>query len=90
VQYCVNHEYVVLGINNRGSSGYGKTFLAADDKGPLWYCVDAKKIRREPAVRRSEPRRDYGRQLCGHMVVAALAFEPDVFDVGVDMFGVTN
>ncbi len=27
IQYLVNHGYVVLGINNRGSSGYGKTFL---------------------------------------------------------------
>jgi len=26
----------------------------------------------------------------GYMVVAALAFEPDVFNVGVDIFGVTN
>ena len=26
----------------------------------------------------------------GYMVVAALAFEPDVFSVGVDIFGVTN
>jgi dipeptidyl aminopeptidase/acylaminoacyl peptidase len=25
IQYLVNHGYVVLGINNRGSSGYGKT-----------------------------------------------------------------
>src|SRR5262249_14449224 len=46
-QYLANHGYVVLGINNRGSSGYGKTFFAADDKRhgrePLWDCVDAKK-----------------------------------------------
>ena len=46
IQYLANHGYVVLGINNRGSSGYGKTFLAADDqkhgREPLWDCVDAK------------------------------------------------
>ena len=29
IQYLVNHGYVVLGVNNRGSSGYGKTFFAA-------------------------------------------------------------
>ena len=38
---------MVLGINNRGSSGYGKTFFAADDgkhgREPLWDCVEAKK-----------------------------------------------
>jgi dipeptidyl aminopeptidase/acylaminoacyl peptidase len=46
VQYYVNHGYVVLGINNRGSSGYGKSFFAADDRKhgrePLWDCVDPK------------------------------------------------
>jgi dipeptidyl aminopeptidase/acylaminoacyl peptidase len=31
IQFLANHGYVVLGINNRGSSGYGKTFFAADD-----------------------------------------------------------
>ncbi|MFL5368750.1 MAG: prolyl oligopeptidase family serine peptidase, partial [Myxococcales bacterium] len=47
IQYLVNHGYVVLGINNRGSSGYGKTFFTADDqkhgREPLWDCVEAKK-----------------------------------------------
>ena len=47
IQYLVNHGYVVLGINNRGSSGYGKTFYTADDrkhgKEPLWDCVEGKK-----------------------------------------------
>jgi hypothetical protein len=32
VQYLVNRGYAVLDINNRGSSGYGETFLAADDQ----------------------------------------------------------
>ena len=27
IQYLANHGYAVLGINNRGSSGYGKDFL---------------------------------------------------------------
>jgi len=27
IQYLVNHGYVILGVNNRGSSGYGKTFF---------------------------------------------------------------
>jgi dipeptidyl aminopeptidase/acylaminoacyl peptidase len=32
IQYLVNHGYVVYDINNRGSSGYGKTFFAMDDR----------------------------------------------------------
>ena len=31
-QALVNHGYVVFDINNRGSSGYGKTFYAMDDR----------------------------------------------------------
>jgi dipeptidyl aminopeptidase/acylaminoacyl peptidase len=94
IQYLVNHGYVVLGINNRGSSGYGKTFFAADDrkhgKEPLWDCVDAK------AYLASLPYVDANRigiiggSYGGYMVLAALAFQPDVFDAGVDIFGVSN
>ena len=47
VQYLANHGYAVLDVNNRGSSGYGKTFFTADDRKhgrePLWDCVEAKK-----------------------------------------------
>ena len=94
IQYFVNHGYVVLGINNRGSSGYGKTFFAADDRKhgqePLWDCVDAKKyLASLPYV---DPDRIgiMGGSYGGYMVLAALAFQPDVFDVGVDIFGVSN
>jgi dipeptidyl aminopeptidase/acylaminoacyl peptidase len=31
IQYLVNHGYVVLDVNYRGSSGYGKTFSKLDD-----------------------------------------------------------
>ena len=88
MQYLVNHGYVVLGINNRGSSGYGKTFFAADDKKhgrePLWDCVDAKKyLQSLPYV---DPDRIgiIGGSYGGYMVLAALAFQPQEFNVGVE------
>ena len=31
-QYLANHGYTMLDVNNRGSSGYGKTFFTADDR----------------------------------------------------------
>ena len=31
IQHLVNHGYAVYQINNRGSSGYGKTFFHLDD-----------------------------------------------------------
>jgi len=94
VQYLVNHGYVVLGINNRGSGGYGKTFYAADDqkhgREPLWDCVDAKKYLASLPYVDANRVGIIGGSYGGYMVLAALAFEPDVFDAGVDIFGVSN
>lgn len=94
LQYLANHGYVILGINNRGSSGYGKTFYMADDmkhgKEPLWDCVDGKKyLASLPYV---DPDRIgiIGGSYGGYMVLAALAYKPEEFDVGVDIFGVSN
>ncbi|MFL5291992.1 MAG: alpha/beta fold hydrolase [Myxococcales bacterium] len=94
IQYLVNHGYVVLGINNRGSSGYGKTFFTADDqkhgREPLWDCVEAKKwLSAQPYVD-GKKIGIIGGSYGGYMVLAALAFQPEVFDVGVDIFGVSN
>ncbi|HEY3173273.1 MAG TPA: prolyl oligopeptidase family serine peptidase [Thermoanaerobaculia bacterium] len=94
IQYLVNHGYAVLGINNRGSSGYGKSFYVADDqkhgKEPLRDCVEGKKYLAGfpyiDAARIGIIGGSYG----GYMVLAALAFQPDEFAVGVDIFGVSN
>ena len=94
IQYLVNHGYVVLGINNRGSSGYGKTFFAADDRKhgrePLWDCVDAKGYLASLPYVDANRVGIIGGSYGGYMVLAALAFQPDAFDVGVDIFGVSN
>jgi dipeptidyl aminopeptidase/acylaminoacyl peptidase len=93
-QYLANHGYVVLDINNRGSSGYGKTFFTADDhkhgREPLWDCVEAKKYLSSLPYVDGTRVAILGGSYGGYMVAAALAFQPDVFDVGVDIFGVTN
>jgi dipeptidyl aminopeptidase/acylaminoacyl peptidase len=94
VQYLVNHGYVVLGINNRGSSGYGKTFFAADDKKhghePLLDCVDAKKYLQSLDYVDRDRIAIIGGSYGGYMVLAALAFHPNEFVAGVDLFGVAN
>jgi dipeptidyl aminopeptidase/acylaminoacyl peptidase len=94
IQYLVNHGYVVLGINNRGSSGYGKTFFAADDQKhghePLWDCVDAKQYLQSLGYVDPERIGIIGGSYGGYMVLAALAFQPQEFKVGVDLFGVAN
>lgn len=93
-QFLANHGYVVLDINNRGSSGYGRTFYTADDRKhgrePLWDCIEAKKyLASLPYVDGSRVA-IMGGSYGGYMVAAALAFQPDVFDAGVNIFGVTN
>ena len=32
IQYLVNHGYAILAVNNRGSSGYGKSFYKMDNR----------------------------------------------------------
>jgi len=94
IQYLVNHGYVVLGINNRGSSGYGQSFYMADDqkhgREPLWDCVEARKYLASLPYVDADRIGIIGGSYGGYMVLSALAFKPDVFDVGVDLFGVAN
>jgi dipeptidyl aminopeptidase/acylaminoacyl peptidase len=94
MQYLVNHGYVILGVNNRGSSGYGKTFFTADDqkhgREPLWDCVEAKKYLASLGYVDENKIGIIGGSYGGYMVLAALAFKPDEFQVGVDIFGVSN
>ena len=93
-QYLVNHGYVVLGVNNRGSSGYGKTFFTSDDgkhgREPLWDCVEAKKYLASLGYVDETKIGIAGGSYGGYMVLAALAFKPQEFAVGVDLFGVSN
>jgi len=94
IQYLANHGYVVLGINNRGSSGYGKTFFAADDgkhgREPLWDTVEAKKYLQSLDYVDDDKIGIIGGSYGGYMTLAALAFKPGEFKVGVNIFGVSN
>jgi dipeptidyl aminopeptidase/acylaminoacyl peptidase len=94
LQHLVNHGYAVLAVNNRGSSGYGKTFFHMDDRKhgdvDLKDCVWARKYLESLDWVDGERVGIIGGSYGGYMVAAALTFEPEAFDVGVDIFGVTN
>ncbi|HSR50890.1 MAG TPA: alpha/beta fold hydrolase [Acidobacteriota bacterium] len=94
VQHLVNHGYAVLAVNNRGSSGYGKTFFHKDDQKhgevDLQDCVYGRTYLESLDWIDGEKIGIIGGSYGGYMVAAALAFEPEVFDVGIDIFGVTN
>jgi len=94
IQYLVNHGYVLIDVNNRGSSGYGKTFYKMDDKNhgevDLDDCVEAKKFLISTGYVDENKIGIIGGSYGGYMVLAALTFRPEAFAVGVDLFGISN
>ncbi|HEV8511977.1 MAG TPA: S9 family peptidase [Cyclobacteriaceae bacterium] len=94
LQHLVNHGYAILAVNNRGSSGYGKTFFAADDRKhgneDLKDCIEAKKFLATLPYIDTTKIGIYGGSYGGYMVMAALTFAPKEFKVGVNYYGVTN
>jgi dipeptidyl aminopeptidase/acylaminoacyl peptidase len=94
IQYLVNHGYAIYAINNRGSSGYGKTFEGLDNrahgKGDLDDCVWSKKLLVETGYVDESKIGIIGGSYGGYMVLAALTFRPEEFNVGVNLFGVSN
>lgn len=93
-QYLVNHGYALIDVNNRGSSGYGKTFYKMDDKKhgevDLDDCVWAKKYLISTGYIDPDKIGIIGGSYGGYMVLAGLTFRPDEFAVGVDLFGISN
>ncbi len=94
VQHLVNHGYAVLGANNRGSSGYGKTFFHMDDKAhgeaDLRDIVAGGDWLRAQDWVASDQVAVMGGSYGGFMAAAALAFHPEKFEAGINIFGVTN
>ena len=93
-QHLVNHGYAVLGANNRGSSGYGKTFYHLDDRrhgeDDLRDIVAARGYLEGLAWVDGGRIAVMGGSYGGYMTAAALTFHPDAFDAGINIFGVTN
>ncbi len=94
IQYLVNHGYAILAVNNRGSSGYGKTFYKMDDRNhgdkDLKDCIWGKKWLQSQDYIDADKIGIIGGSYGGYMTMAAMAFAPGEFKVGVNLFGVTN
>ena len=94
IQYLVNHGYAILAVNNRGSSGYGKTFFKMDNRNhgdkDLKDCIWGKKYLASLSYIDTSKIGIMGGSYGGYMTLAALSFHPDEFKVGVDLFGVAN
>lgn len=93
IQHLVNHGYAVLSVNNRGSSGYGKTFYHLDDlrhgEDDLQDIVYGKKYLQNLDWVAADRIGVIGGSYGGYLTMAAMAFT-DEFEVGINIFGVTN
>lgn len=93
-QSLANGGYAVLAINNRGSSGYGKTFHHLDDR--QHGVEDVKDVlaarKYLQTLSHIDPDRIAvaGQSYGGFLTLASLITAPDAFQAGVDIFGVTN
>ncbi len=81
-------------LNNRGSSGYGKSFYKMDDRNhgdkDLKDCIWGKKWLQSQDYINADKIGIIGGSYGGYMTMAAMTFAPEEFTVGVNLFGVTN
>jgi len=93
-QYFVHNGYAVIAPNVRGSSGYGKTYLTLDNIEKRLDSV--KDLVALHTYIQSVPEFDStkvvlsGGSYGGFMVLAGLAFHPDLWAAGVDIVGIAN
>ncbi|HJW18094.1 MAG TPA: prolyl oligopeptidase family serine peptidase [Flavisolibacter sp.] len=94
IQYFVNHGYAILAVNNRGSSGYGKSYYKMDNRNhgdkDLKDCVWGKKWLASQSYIDGSKIGIYGGSYGGFMSLAGIIQYPNEFKIGVDLFGVTN
>jgi len=90
LQYFLRRGFAVLEPNIRGSSGYGKTYMAMDDVQRRADAVQdveyaARWLKARPDVDASKLV-IYG----GFMVLASLSTYPDTWAAGIDVVGIAN
>jgi dipeptidyl aminopeptidase/acylaminoacyl peptidase len=94
VQWLTNRGYLVLQVNFRGSTGYGKAHLNAGDKewGGAMHddLVDA--VRWAVDQGHADPDRIaiYGGSYGGYAALVGATFTPELFACGVDLVGPSN
>jgi dipeptidyl aminopeptidase/acylaminoacyl peptidase len=93
-QHLVSRGYAVAAPNVRGSTGYGKRFEHLDDvEKRLDSVADLASLHAWLAAR---PEIDgsravvYGRSYGGYMVLAALAFQPEIWAAGLECVGISS
>ena len=93
VQALAQAGYTVLVPNVRGSVGYGKRWYSLDDVGlRLDSVADLASIHTYLPTLGLDPRRAalWGGSYGGYMVLAGVAFQPDLWAAGVDIVGISS
>lgn len=93
VQSLVGAGYAVVVPNVRGSTGYGKRFASLDDTTKRLDSVkDLASVHGFLAGSGLDSQRAalYGGSYGGYMVLAGLAFQPELWAAGVDIVGVSD
>ncbi len=93
LQMLAKSGYVVVVPNVRGSTGYGKRFAALDDTTKRLDSVrDLSAIHEWIASAGYDAGRValWGGSYGGYMVLAGLAFQPDLWAAGVDIVGISD
>ena len=93
-QELVARGIAVFAANVRGSSGFGRTFVEADQREKRWRAIDdvATCVRHLVSIGVAAPDRIAcaGRSYGGYLTLAALVFRPDLFVAGVDICGMAD
>ena len=94
VQWLANRGYLVIQVNYRGSTGYGKQFLAAGDgewgRKMLDDLLDAVDWAVSEGFADPDRVGIFGLSYGGYAALCAAAFSPDVFRCAVDICGAAN
>jgi dipeptidyl aminopeptidase/acylaminoacyl peptidase len=93
-QALVAQGYAVAAPNVRGSTGYGKRYEHLDDVERRLDSVEDLRalhgwLAERPAIDASRAA-VYGRSYGGYMVLAALAFQPELWAAGVESVGISS
>lgn len=92
--YWTSRGFAVLDVNYRGSTGFGRAYRKALNG--LWGDVDIADVVAGARYCADNGLADgkrmaiYGGSAGGYVVLAALAFYPDVFKAGVNLFGISD
>ena len=93
-QHLVSRGYAVAVPNVRGSSGYGKRYEHLDDIRLRLNSVEDLRSLHEWLASRPDIDASravvYGRSYGGYMVLAALAFQPDIWAAGLESVGISS